>query len=178
MTKKQYEKQCKKLFEKAKSYGLTLEFAPEFFDCKRLNCLWYGGELATIRVSAVLDIELNVYGGVYAALFDKRDKQLARVKDKNDSGRFSDEMMPFIKNDRQLQEALDKGRLILDNNNWIEYDGVIHGSESDSERKFVDLGMICDNILDDNILTAIDFVLDDHKKIADEIMEVSKSYGC
>lgn len=175
MTIKDFNKKCKALFRKAKKIGVELSFYPENFNHRRLNCLWYGGELATIKVSETFVIELNVYGDVYAYLFDGNDDVLARVKDKNNMGVFGDEMLPYIKTDKQLQKAIDSGKLELDHNNWIEYDGVIKKNANDERGTFIDLGMICDNILDDNILTAIEQALDSIEEIKAEIIDIAES---
>lgn len=171
MTKEQYKRKCDALFNKAKSVGVELSFHPESFDPDRLNCLWYGGELAVIRVSKTLSVELNVYGDVYAELSDKEGELLAYVKDKGNTGRFYDEMSQFISNDRELLEALDDGRLKLDHNNWFEYDGV-YKNKGDKVGEFIDLGLIVDNILDDDILIAINEALDRITDIVREIKEV------
>lgn len=178
MTKRKYKKKCRALFKKAKKIGVELSFSPEDFDCNRLDCLWYGGELATIKVSEKLTIELDIYGDVYAYLFDRNGDVLARVKDKNNMGVFGDEMLSYLKTDKQLRKAIDSGKLELDYNNWIEYDGVIRKNPADERGTFIDLGIICDNILDNNILTAIEQALDSINEIKEEILGVAKrNYG-
>lgn len=178
MTKRDYDKKCRALFKKAREIGVELRFYPEYFNHKRLNCLWYGGELATIKVSEKLTVELDIYGDVYACLFDRNGDVLVRVKDKNNMGVFGDEMLPYLKTDKQLRKAIDSGKLEFDYNNWIEYDGVIRKNTADERGTFIDLGVICDNILDDNILTAIEQALDSIKEIKKEILGVAKrNYG-
>lgn len=178
MTEEQYKRKCNALFEKAKNVGVELSFHPENFDRERLNCLWYGGELAVIKVSDLFSVELNVYGDVYAELTDKSGSQLAYVKDKGNTGRFYDEMSAYIKDDQELLLALDDGRLKLDYNNWVEYDGVIKSNVTDERGTFIDLGIICDNILDDDILNAIEQALDSIDTIKEEIKSVAESnYG-
>lgn len=63
MTEEQYKRKCDALFNKAKSIGVELSFHPESFDMNRLNCLWYGGGLAVIKVSETLSVTLDVCGG-------------------------------------------------------------------------------------------------------------------
>lgn len=177
MTKQKYKEKCKSLFEKAESLGLELKFSPEDYDCRRLNCLWYGGELAGIKVSEGLSIELDVYGDVYASLSDKNGNVIAYVKDKNNAGAFNDEMLPYLKTDKQLKTALNRGLLQLDYGNWVEYDGVIKKSAVDERGEFVDLGIVCDNVLEDNILDAIDSALDAYENIVQEILSVAERNG-
>lgn len=176
MNRRSYKKKCKALFEKAKKLGLELIFYPKGFEHRRLNCLWYGGELAIIKVSETFVIELNIYGDVRAELTDDLGNELASVTDKNNAGRFSEYMLPYIKTDRQLEDALESGKLTLGNNNWIEYDGVVKTCNTDSTGVFVDLGMICDNILDDDILSAIEQALDSIEEIKNEICDVAENH--
>lgn len=175
MNRRNYKKSCKALFYKAKTLGVKLAFNPKRFEHRRLNCLWYGGELATIKVSEIFAIELNIYGDVRAELTDDVGNELASVTDKNNDGAFSEYMMPYIKTDKQLSEAFESGKLTLGNNNWIEYDGVIK-HDNESIGVFIDLGMICDNVLDDDILSAIEQVLDSIEEIKMEISDVAENH--
>ena len=169
MKKKEYEAKCKELFAKAEKFGVKLEFDPSTFDHERLNCLWYGGWYASVVISPKLSISIGIYGDVRAWLFDRKGEQLAYVKDKGNNGRFYDDMHYYIKDDKQLQKMLKKGRLTLDNNNWVEYGGVIYPESENKGGLTIDLGMRTDNILDDNVLEAIDQVLDDLVNIVTEI---------
>lgn len=178
MTKRRYKTKCNALFKKAKKLGVELTFSPEYFNHRRLNCLWYGGEVATIKISDALSIELSIYGDVYAWLLDKNGDELARVKDKSNGGSFTDWMSQYIKTDKLLKKAIRDGRLILDYNNWIEYDGLLNNDVTQSGGKFIDLGIVCDNVLDDSILKAIDEALDSVKEIESEIYEIAElHYG-
>ncbi len=178
MTQEQYKRKCDALFSKAKGIGVELSFHPESFNPDKLNCLWYGGYLADIKVTDTLSVELNIYGDVYPELADKNSEFLAYVKDKGNTGRFNEEMSPYIQNDQELLEALDDGRLKLDYNNWVEYDGIIKGNALDKCCTFIDLGIICDNILDDDIITAIEQALDTIEEIKAEIVSVAeRHYG-
>lgn len=176
MDKRNYNKKCKALFKKANELGLDLIFNPELFNHRRLNCLWYGGGLATIKVSDTFKVELNIYGDVRAELTDKNGRELASVRDKNNGGAFSEYMQSYLKTDNGLSAAVKSGRLTLENNNWIEYDGVVKENEADSTGVFIDLGMICDNILDDDILSAIDQALDFIEEIKKEIIDVAANH--
>lgn len=172
MTEKQYKKRCDALFETARNYGLELNFEPNNFSHDRLNCIWYGGEIATIKVTNSLTIKLDAYGDVYARLFDRKGNELTKTKDKSNRGTFEDRMLPYIKTDRQLGRAIRDQRLVFDYGNWIEYDGII---KSPQANRFIDLGLIYDNILDDNILSAIGSVLDSYEQIAKEIQDVAEN---
>ena len=173
MTKKQYLKKCQKLFCKAKRLGVKLKFNQDWFHHHRLNCLWHGGTVAEIVVSKELVIELNAYGDVIATLFDWNGEELARSKDKSNNGAFENNMYPYLTTDRQLKEVIEQNRLRLDNNNWIEYDGYVLDKNT-GKMEFVDLGMIVDNIVDDDILIAINEVLDSLEQVKEEILWVAK----
>lgn len=174
MNKRSYKKKCDALFAKAKHLGLELDFAPELYDCQRLDCIWYGGVLAYIKVSETFGIQLQVEGDVRAYLNDKNGDTIASVKDRNNWGGFSNEMVPFLKSDKQLFAAIKRERLELVENNWIEYDGIIKNNPADGKETFIDLGMICDNLLDNNILMAIEQALDSVEDIKKEIIDVAE----
>ena len=82
-------------------------------------------------------------------------------------------MYPYLTTDKQLKEALEKNLLKLDNNNWIEYDGYLLDKKA-GKMEFVDLGMIVDNIVDDDILIAINEVLDSLEQVKEEILWVAR----
>ncbi len=176
MTQEQYKRKCDALFNKANGIGVELSFHPESFDPNRLNCLWYGGYIAEIKVKETLSVELEINGDVYAELADKDGNSLAYVKDKGNTGRFNDEMRSHLLNDQMLLAALDDGSLKLDYGNWIEYDGVVKKSVSEDKGMFIDLGIICDNVLDDDILRAIDEALDSIENIKAEIIDTAQTH--
>lgn len=173
MTRKQYRKKCQKLFCKAKRLGVKLKFHQNWFHHHRLNCLWHGGTVAEIVVSKELVVELNAYGDVIATLYDANGRELAYSKDKSNGGAFTDNMYPYLTTDVQLRNALETDLLKLSNNNWIEYDGYVLNKET-GKMEFVDLGMIVDNIVDDDILCAIKEVLGSLEDIKQEILDVAK----
>ena len=117
-----------------------------------------------------LAVEIGVIGDVCATLFDRSGEQIAYVKDKNNDGAFSEYMRGYIRDDKQLKELLNAGDLVLDNNNWIEYDGIYYPHGRDVPGIAVDLGMITDNIVDDDVLNAIDDVLSSLDEIKQDIL--------
>ena len=178
MNEVEYEKRCDALFQKAKSLKLELLFKPENFDPQHLNCLWHGGNIAEVKVTEDLSIDICAYGDVYADLYDCKGKHIAHVKDKINNAVFADVVRPYLKNDADLKRAIKHGRLKVDYNNWIEYDGFIRDATNPGQQTFIDLGIICDNLLDDDILTAIGEVLDSYQNIVSEIRFVAKEdYG-
>lgn len=178
MNEIEYKKRCDALFQKAKMLRLELLFEPNDFNPQRLNCLWYGGKIAEVKVYDKLSIEISVWGDVYADLFDRNGRHIAHVKDKGNMAVFAREMEPHLKNDAELAKAVTRGRLRIECNNWIEYNGLIREKSCQSGQKLIDLGIICDNLLDDNILIAIDEVLESYQNIVSEIrFAVKEDYG-
>lgn len=166
MLKKEYIKKCKDLFEKAKNAGVELIFDYKNFSHKKLNCIWHGGNIAYIKFPDGLMIDIYANGELTATLFDKNGEEIAQSKDKSSAGAFGKNMYPYITTDRQLKLALQSERLVLSSNNWIEYDGLI---EKDGKRQVIDLYMYVDNLLDDDILIAIEQVLNDLNECRDQI---------
>lgn len=130
MNEIEYKKKCDAIFQKAKLLNLELAFEPDNFDPQRLNCLWHGGRIAKVIVSDKLSIEISVCGDVHADLYDGHCNHIVHMKDKGNNAVFADVMGRHIKNDADLNKAIECGRLELDYNNWIEYDGFIR-DESD-----------------------------------------------
>ena len=165
MTKRKYKNKCRKLFDKANALGVELDFSPRQFDPNKLNCLWHGGWYAYIKLSEDLDIEIGAMGDVCASLFDRSGEQIAYTKDKGNGGYFSEAMRGYIRDDKHLKELLNAGDLVLENNNWIEYGGIYYPYGRDVPGIAVDLGIITDNIVDDDLLNAIDDVLSSLEEI-------------
>ena len=86
-----------------------------------------------------------------------------------DAGREQiDDCVKVIFSDKQLKEVIDNGKLVFINNNWIEYGGYILNKET-GKRQFIELSEVADNIVDDDILEAINQVLDSLDQIVFEI---------
>lgn len=171
MTKRKYKNKCRKLFDKAKALGVELDFSPKQFDPKKLHCLWHGGWYAYIKLSDDLDIEIGAMGDVCASLFDRSSEQIAYAKDKGNGGYFSEAMRGYIRDDKHLKELLNAGDLVLENNNWIEYGGIYYPYGRDVPGIAVDLGFVSDNIVDDDVLNAIDDVLSSLEEIKKDILD-------
>lgn len=171
MNSNSYNSKCKRLVQKAQKKGVELSFASEKFDRNRLDCLWYGGHVASVKVSDSLSVEIEINGDVYASLLDADFlTEMAEVRDKGNTGRFYKEMAPFIKDDKQLHKLIRSGRLDLGYNNWVEHNGEV---KRDGKTYSIDLGMETDNVLDDNILLAIEQVIDNIDTVAEEIATVA-----
>ena len=169
-----YYKRCRALFNKAKSLGVELEFNAGNFSPNRLDCLWYGGNIANIKVSDELSITIDVNGAVITRLLDEDGEELVYSKDEANRGCFEDKMLPYLKNDKQLKQAIQDGRLVFINNNWIEYDGYVLDKET-GKKQFIDLGGTADNVVDDDILEAVNQVLDSLEQVVFEIKSVAEN---
>ena len=88
---------------------------------RRLDCLWYGGNVTDVKYKGYT-FHIEAIGDVYAVLYTVRDeKQLCYVKDKNNGGYFSSEMLLYFRSDKVLHNSLGddpkKYRLELEHNN-------------------------------------------------------------
>ena len=87
--------------------------------------LWYGGTVVHVRYKG-WNFELCATGDVCADLLRKDDPgdSLLYVKDKQNAGRFGEEIQTYITTDKELNSALchshPQYQLLLDNNNWWE----------------------------------------------------------
>lgn len=140
-----------------------LEILQDKIDDEHQDSLWYGGRIAEIKYKGYTFI-VGAYGDVIATLWgrnnDGSDYELAYVKDKNNAGRFYEEMSPYIKSDVDLGRKEAEGNLLLDNNNWFEV--LIDGPDGEQ----YDLGWVCDDFTYDS---AIQEVLDNMDDVIREI---------
>ena len=136
--------------------------------------MWYGGNIAKIKVSEELTVTIDANGAVIVRLLDEYGEELVYSKDESNHGAFEDNMLPYLKTDKQLHKAIEDGKLVFINNNWIEYGGYILDEET-GKKQFIDLGMITDNVVDDDILEAINQVLDSLEQVVLEIKSVAEN---
>lgn len=169
MDKRIYKKKCNALFKKAKKLGVMLDFSPEHFNHRRLDCLWYGGKIAEIKTSDRISIVLSICGDVKAVLLDKSGNVIEGVSDTSNCGAFYSVMGSYLQSDYELYRAIENDRLVLENNNWVEYDGYMKNSDNEF-CVWTDLGCSGDNVLDGgDILEAINEALDNIETIQEEI---------
>lgn len=125
-------------------------------DLEHDNVFWYGGEVASIKTSNG-EYKIVARGQVRCSLIakenyiDEEGKEIkkgdvvASIIDKNQDGLFKSELIPFIKNDLELNDILEykhkKYELNIGNSNWfdlefynsngeLEYDDCILDSDS------------------------------------------------
>ena len=70
MTKEDYEKAVDRLFDKATALKLKLNFNPGYYKPERLDCLWHGGNIATIYVNKEISIDISAIGDVRAIYYN------------------------------------------------------------------------------------------------------------
>lgn len=135
-----------KLIAKAKEQGIEIEMVQDLIDENHLDSLWYGGTIARIT-KGKYRIALMAIGDVRATLYDKEDgHEIAYVKDKGNYGRFYEEMLYYIKDDKHLYELEQNGLLVLDNNNWFEW------SVYDTEKEEYIGPDLLDNIYESDVI--------------------------
>lgn len=91
-------------------------------DNDQRNCFWHGGQYAYASGQYrghEWEIYYNTCGDVIGTLFDEDRNELATVYDKwNNCDR--DDIMEYVDDDKELEQAWKDGRLELENNNWNE----------------------------------------------------------
>ncbi len=146
-------------------------------DLEHDNVFWYGGEVASIKTSNG-EYKIVARGQVRCNLIAKEDyidedgKEIkkgdivASIIDKNQDGLFKSEMIPFIKNDTELNIILQykhkKYELNIGNNNWFDLE--FYNSNGDLEYD--------DYVLDSHTLT--DAVQETKKIIWEENKDLKK----
>lgn len=107
--------------------NLKGEFAIQFvgsISLRRMDSLWYGGDMVEVKYKGY-SFHIEAIGDVYADLYTAPDnRQLCYVKDKNNNGNFSSEMLSYFRSDRALTAVLSgeshRYRLDMQHNNWWE----------------------------------------------------------
>lgn len=103
----------------------------DFIDNKHQSHYWYGGDCVKIKHRGYTAY-ISACGDIDATYFDSNDKHIiADFKDKNNGGRFREELYYYIADDKSLYEAIENGNLEIYNNNWwecyiIDPNGVLH----------------------------------------------------
>ncbi len=113
----------------------------DYIDDNHKSHYWYGGQCAKIEYKGYT-FSIEAIGDVY--WYCEKDGDISDCyKDKNNSGRFYGEMSYRFKNDDELYEAIDKGELVFDYNNWWECfvigpDGKFHDLMWDLDASYLD----------------------------------------
>ena len=113
----------------------------DFIDNQHKSHYWYGGQCAKIEYKGYA-FSIEAIGDVY--WYTNKDGDISDCyKDKNNSGRFYGEMSYYYKNDDELYDAIDKGELVFDYNNWwecfvIDQQGNFHDLMWDLDASYLD----------------------------------------
>lgn len=91
----------------------------DFIDSDHLDCLWYGGTVATVKYKGNI-FSLEARGDVSATLLDEENNEFCYVKDKRNGGCFYEQIKGYLKNDNELHKAVEENRLVFGDNNWYE----------------------------------------------------------
>ena len=106
---------------KAKELGCTLDCDPEFFqDDDHLNCVWYGGQYATLQDKAGNFLEFCVCGDVRICDTADDDWYYASKSGEGALSSADDALRDRFAGDAELAAAEMNGEIRYDNNNWIE----------------------------------------------------------
>ena len=113
----------------------------DYIDDQHRSHYWYGGQCAVIKYKGYT-FSIEAIGDVYWTYLDDGSESEC-FKDKNNGGIFYGEMSWRFKNDDELYEAIDKGELTFDNNNWWECfvydkDGEFHDLMWDLDASYLD----------------------------------------
>lgn len=114
--------------EEAIALGATLILdEDDLIDMEHKDPIWYGGYIAELkykgyRVSIKVHGEVNLAVYAHGDGYDGVDDILLGYRDKNGQGAYKNEdAMAILKNDAVLKEMENDGRLVWENNNWIEF---------------------------------------------------------
>ncbi len=109
------------LEESFSAHGMTLTLLQPILKEKR-DVFWYGGELATVEKDGET-LYLYANGDVIGSLLtNDRTDVLDSFKDKGNNA-YRHDVDQYLKNDDDLKAALLTDRLVLENNNWLEWFG-------------------------------------------------------
>jgi len=113
----------------------------QYFDNKRKESVWYGGELVKIEFDHYV-ITIGAYGDIRAYINDNY------YVDKNNGGNFANYLEEEgIYNDRELYKAIGENRIEFESNNWFE--AIIWDTEKKEWVSGID-GVLWDNQLNEN----------------------------
>ena len=123
-----------------KNNELEIKIA-DYIDDQHKSHYWYGGQCAVIKYKGYT-FSIEAIGDVYWSYIEDGEESEC-YKDKNNAGRFYGEMSWRYKNDDELYEAIKKGELVFDYNNWWECfvydkDGEFHDLMWDLDASLID----------------------------------------
>lgn len=145
MTKKEFEKKLRKIKNQEEKFGVKITIT-DLIDKDHLNCVWYGGEVGTIKTPNGYTITIGAYGDI--RLYGFINSEPIDIKDKSNSGSVYREIGDKV-DDKRLHKLFESDKeydyLEYSNNNWFEVDLISPDGE------WIDL-CYADNVLDDDLL--------------------------
>ena len=128
LNREEINKRVEELIAQYAEHGIELKLDSNDIYDKRQYEIWYGGEIAAFEYRSRYFVSVEAIGDVKADLNDENGELIIRVKDKQDNGRFYDEMQVYIPDDQTLDRYLGydgknwtgDARLIIWDNNWLE----------------------------------------------------------
>lgn len=85
------------------------------FDNSRKDSIWYGDDLVVIQVNKRYRVTIGAFGEIRATINGNY------YVDKSNGGRFAEYLVEEgIHNDEELKQAIQKGKIEFENNNWFE----------------------------------------------------------
>ena len=96
LNREEINKRVEELIAQYAEHGIELKLDSTDIHDKRQYEIWYGGEIATFEYRSRYFISIEAIGDVKADLNDENGEMIIRVKDKQDNGRFYDEMQVYI----------------------------------------------------------------------------------
>lgn len=128
LNREEINQRVEELIAQYAEHGIELKLNSNDIYDKRQYEIWYGGEIAAFEYRSRYFVSIRATGDVKADLNDENGETIIRVKDKQDNGRFYDEMQVYIPDDEKLDRYLGydgknwtgEARLIIWDNNWME----------------------------------------------------------
>lgn len=146
MTQTEFESKLAKIKEQEKKYNVTINIT-DIIDKDHLDCVWYGGEVGTIKTSDGYTLSIGAYGDI--RMHGVIDGEYFDIKDKNNTGYVYEEIgykVDDSKLHQLLNECGDNGDYLdYEDNNWFEVNVI------SPKGQFVDL-CYADNVLADDLL--------------------------
>ena len=132
----------------------------DYVDDQHQAHYWYGGQCAVIQYKGYT-FSIEAVGDVYWNYIEDGEWSEC-FKDKNNAGRFYGEMSWRYKNDDELYDAIESGKLVFNYNNWWEC--FVY----DKDGEFHDLMWDLDSIRLDDAIEEVKQQLDEMIKYVEE----------
>lgn len=144
--------------------GVKLSLDPDdIIDTEHLDCFWYDGYIGSLEYKGYT-VDIKAVGDVRVSVLSEDLKE--NIEDFTNPP--NDRVFKYFKNDSELQNLTEDGRLYWNNNNWLEF--FVYDPE---ERDVTPGGIGIETVLDDNVLDAFKDV-GFYKDVIDKIIEKNK----